>query len=261
MEIHAVVYWYSVYYSHLAKTGWRQSDLRLEKLCRLMNCITVTFQFSPDLSGDLQEWKLLYAPISCLSMPSSQCSRAVEMLMVSVGLLFTTVMEALDRRSSVTWTTIYQHIRDTKWHKICVHGQTFPSVTVHVTVKPIYQIWLIYTNVCFVLHCDTCNWWVVKTKNVYQTDTICIDMKQIVDYICCVSAQQKKLSFQPINHQIQQQLGDWLASWWATVNLSPCSLTVGQSCVSLALIPALLPFSYYLTATPTCLHIGTHDYC
>lgn len=50
-----------------------------------------------------------YPPISCLSMPSSQCSLAVEMLMVSVGLLLTTVMEALDRRSSVTWTTICQH--------------------------------------------------------------------------------------------------------------------------------------------------------
>lgn len=48
-------------------------------------------------------------PISCLSMPSSQCSRAVEVLMVSVGLLFTTVMEARDRRSSVTWTTICPH--------------------------------------------------------------------------------------------------------------------------------------------------------
>lgn len=48
-------------------------------------------------------------PISCLSMPSSQCSRAVEALMVSVGLLFTTVMDARDRRSSVTWTTICPH--------------------------------------------------------------------------------------------------------------------------------------------------------
>jgi len=42
-----------------------------------------------------------HAPISCLSIPSSHCSLAVEMLMVSVGLLFTTVMDALDRRSSV----------------------------------------------------------------------------------------------------------------------------------------------------------------
>ena len=50
-----------------------------------------------------------HPPISCLSMPSSQCCRAVEVLMVSVGLPFTTVMDARDSRSSVTCTTICPH--------------------------------------------------------------------------------------------------------------------------------------------------------
>ncbi len=47
-----------------------------------------------------------HAPISCHSIPSSHCSLAVEMLMVSVGLLFTTIIDALDRRPSVRLTTI-----------------------------------------------------------------------------------------------------------------------------------------------------------
>lgn len=47
-------------------------------------------------------------PISCLSIPSSQCSLAVEILIVRVGRPFTTVIEARESRSSVRWTTIWR---------------------------------------------------------------------------------------------------------------------------------------------------------
>lgn len=47
------------------------------------------------------------SPISCLNMPSSHCSRAVQTLMVSLGLLLTTISEALDSRSSVSRTRIW----------------------------------------------------------------------------------------------------------------------------------------------------------
>lgn len=68
---------------------------------------TVVNAICDTVQSEIYKRELLYPPISCLSMPSSQCSLAVERLMVRVGLLFTTVMEALDSRSSVTWTTIY----------------------------------------------------------------------------------------------------------------------------------------------------------
>ena len=51
---------------------------------------------------------VMLVPISCLSIPSSQCSRAVEILIVRVGRPFTTVIEARDSRSSVRWTTIWR---------------------------------------------------------------------------------------------------------------------------------------------------------
>lgn len=51
---------------------------------------------------------VMLIPISCLSIPSSQCSRAVEILIVRVGRPFTTVIEARDSRSSVRWTTIWR---------------------------------------------------------------------------------------------------------------------------------------------------------
>lgn len=84
-----------------------RTTVRLVRTKRLQVCLSSSV-------WHIVVWSLLkLIPISCLSMPSSQCWRAPDRLMVSVGRQRSTIITAWDRSSSERLTTTWW--QNLKW--------------------------------------------------------------------------------------------------------------------------------------------------